>query len=131
MYDTYHFFERIMDGKVVFVDREASVKDLQWNPHAQFKGVFLKHLIKGDSTGGKFSYHLVKISEGCEIGDHIHEGKYEVHEVVGGVGKGVMNGVEIVYEPGVMVVVPDSVVHKISADKGNLYILAKFIPALL
>ena len=79
---------------------------------------FLKHLIKGDSTGGKFSYHLVKISEGCEIGDHIHEGKYEVHEVVGGVGKGVMNGVEIVYEPGVMVVVPDSVVHKISADKG-------------
>ena len=42
-----------------------------------------------------------------------------------------MNGVEIVYEPGVVVVVPDSVVHKISSGKGNLYILAKFVPALL
>jgi hypothetical protein len=28
MYDTYHFFERIMDGKMVFVDREANVKEL-------------------------------------------------------------------------------------------------------
>ena len=131
MVDPYYFSGRILGGKMVFVDGEANAGDLQWNPHGEFKGVFLKHLIKGDSTQGKFSYHLVKILEGCEIGDHIHEGKWEVHEVAGGVGRGVMNGVEIVYEPGVVVAVPDGVVHRIASGKGDLYILAKFISALL
>lgn len=131
MCDAYEFVEKIIKGKMVYLDRELHVKNLEWNPHAAFKGVFLKHLIKGDSSDGKFSYHLVKIAEGFEIGDHIHEGKWELHEVVGGVGSGVMAGKEIVYEPGVTVVVPDSVVHRITAGKGDLYILAKFIPALL
>lgn len=131
MVDPYYFSKKVMDGKMVLVDGEANVEDLQWNPHAEFKGVFLKHLIKGDSTRGKFSYHLVKILEGHEIGDHIHADKWEVHEVAGGSGRGVMNGVEIAYEPGVTVIVPDGVVHRVVSGKGDLYILAKFVPALI
>jgi len=118
-------------GKIVYLDKEFSVTDLDWNPHPSFEGVFLKHLVKGESSDGKFSCHLIRIKDGFEIGDHIHEGKWELHEVIGGVGKGVMAGKEIVYELGVTVVVPENVKHKIVADNGDVYLLAKFIPALL
>lgn len=128
----YHFVERILAGKIGFFDREdLTVQDLAWQPHAKFKGVFQKNLVKGENSGGKFSCHLIKIGDGCEIGNHIHEGNWELHEVVGGTGLGYMAGREIVYEPGVTVVVPESVEHKIVADKGDVYILAKFIPALI
>lgn len=118
-------------GKIVYLDKEFSVTDLDWNPHPSFEGVFLKHLVKGASSDGKFSCHLIRIKDGFEIGDHIHEGKWELHEVIGGIGKGVMAGKEIVYELGVTVVVPENVKHKIVADNGDVYLLAKFIPALL
>ncbi len=128
----YHFVERILAGKIGYLGQEdLVVEDLEWYPHAKFKGVFQKNMVKGDTNGGKFSCHLVKIEDGFEIGDHIHEGRWELHEVVGGTGLGYMAGREIVYEPGVTVVVPDSVEHKIVANRGDVYILAKFIPAMI
>jgi len=128
----YHFVERILAGTVGYFDqKDVIIEGLEWQPHAKFKGVFQKHLVKGDTNGGKFSCHLVKIEDGFEIGEHIHEGRWELHEVVGGAGLGYMAGREIDYEPGVTVVVPDSVEHKIVANNGDVYILAKFIPALI
>jgi mannose-6-phosphate isomerase-like protein (cupin superfamily) len=128
----YLFVERIMAGKVGYFDRDdLTIENLEWQPHAKFKGVTQKHLVKGETNGGKFSCHLIKIGNGFEIGTHIHEGNWELHEVVGGTGIGYMAGREIVYEPGVTVVVPEGVEHKIVADKGDVYILAKFIPALI
>lgn len=128
----YHFVERILAGKIGYFDREdLTIKEEEWQPHAKFKGVFQKNLVKGANSGGKISCHLIKIADGFEIGNHIHESNWELHEVVGGAGLGYMGGREYVYEPGVTVVVPEGVEHKIVADKGDVYILAKFIPALI
>ncbi|MFA4886029.1 MAG: cupin [Desulfotomaculaceae bacterium] len=121
----------ISEGEIVYLDKKFNVEALDWNQHPSFAGVFLKHLVKGESSDGKFSCHLIRIKDGFEISDHIHEGKWELHEVIGGIGKGVMAGQEIVYKHGVTVVVPESVQHKIVADNGDVYLLAKFIPALL
>lgn len=121
----------ISEGKIVYPDKDFSVTDLDWNPHPSFTGVFLKHLVKGDSSDGKFSCHLIRIKDGFEIGDHVHDDKWEFINVIDGVGKGVIAGKEIVCELGVAMVVPESVHHKIVADNGDVYLLAKFIPALL
>ncbi|MDD2443240.1 MAG: cupin [Desulfotomaculaceae bacterium] len=121
----------ISEGKIVYLEKEFDVENLDWNPHASFPGVYLKHLVKGESSDGKFSCHLIRIDNGFEISDHIHEDKWELHEVIGGVGKGVLAGKEIVYKLGVTVVVPEKVPHKIVADNGDVYLLAKFIPALI
>lgn len=118
-------------GKIVYLDKEFDVSKLDWNPHPSFTGVQLKHLVKGESTSGKFSCHLIRVTHGFEIGDHIHDGKWETHEVIGGVGKGYLAGKEIVYKLGTTVVVPENITHKVVADKGDLYLLAKFIPALV
>lgn len=123
--------KRISEGKIVYPEKEFSVTDLDWNPHPSFTGVFLKHLVKGDSSNGKFSCHLIRITDGFEIGDHVHEGKWELIDVIGGAGKGVIAGKEIACELGVTMVVPAYVQHKIVADDGDVYLLAKFIPALL
>jgi len=121
----------LSEGKIVYTDKEFDVKDLAWNPHPNFSGVFLKHLVNGDSSDGKFSCHLIRIEDGFEIGEHVHDGKWEFINVVGGVGKGEIAGKKIVCELGVSMVVPENVKHRIVAGSGDVYLLAKFIPALL
>jgi quercetin dioxygenase-like cupin family protein len=121
----------LSEGKIVYTDKEFDVKDLAWNPHPNFSGVFLKHLVKGVSSDGKFSCHLIRIEDGFEIGEHVHDGKWEFINVVGGVGKGEIAGKKIVCELGVSMVVPENVKHRIVAGSGDVYLLAKFIPALL
>lgn len=121
----------LSEGNIVYTDKELKVKDLEWNPHPSFAGVFLKHLVKGDSSDGKFSCHLIRIKDGFEIGEHIHDGKWEFINIVGGEGKGEIAGKEIVCELGVSLVVPENVKHRIVADHGDVFLLAKFIPALL
>ncbi len=121
----------LSEGKIVYTDKELNVTDLEWNPHPSFTGAFLKHLVKGDATGGKFSCHLIRIQDGFEIGEHVHDGKWEFINIVGGVGKGEIAGKETVCELGVSLVVPENVKHRIVAGNGDVYLLAKFIPALL
>lgn len=123
--------KELSGGRIVYTDKELNVTELDWNPHPSFTGVFLKHLVKGDSSGGKFSCHLIRIKDGFEIGEHIHNDKWEFINIVGGVGKGEIAGKEIVCEPGVSMVVPENVKHRIEAGSGDVYLLAKFIPALL
>lgn len=121
----------LSEGKLVYTDKELAVPDLEWNPHPSFTGVFLKHLVKGDSSDGRFSCHLIRIKDGFEIGEHIHDGKWEFIDIVGGTGKGELAGKKFACELGVSMVVPENVKHKIVADSGDVYLLAKFIPALL
>ncbi len=118
-------------GKIVCIGKEVNAKDMDWNAHAKFNGVFLKHLVKGEDTDGKFSCHLVKVESDCEIGEHIHEDKWELHEIISGEGKGILTGKEISLKPGVSVVIPKGIKHKVIASKDDLYLLAKFIPALV
>lgn len=125
------WLDQLETGKVVTLARESAISEQPWLPRLQFKGVYIKHLITGEATQGQFSCHLVKVEAGGELGWHTHEGKWELHEVVGGCGTGFLAEQEIAYVPGTDVVVPPDVPHRILAGEEPLYILAKFVPALL
>jgi quercetin dioxygenase-like cupin family protein len=117
-------------GKVVYQDREIDIEKLEWNKNVN-KGVYLKHIIKGEDTEGKFSCHIVKIESGCEIALHTHECNWELHEVIVGEGKCILEDKEVGYSVGTLSVIPQGIEHKVMAIKGDLYLFAKFIPALL
>lgn len=81
--------------------------------------MLLKHLLKGEDTGGLFSSHLVRVDPGHDIGEHLHEGRYELHEIVGGAGVCHTRGEELRYVPGVSALMHPDVLHRITAgDQG-------------
>lgn len=106
-------------------------KDLPWNPHPKFTGVFLKHLMTGRDTGGRMSLHHVRVYPGCSIGDHAHPSQVEIHDVLEGEGTCVLAGTEIPYLPGVMGLMPADTVHRIEAGDRGLLLLATFSPPLV
>ncbi|MCP4109701.1 MAG: cupin domain-containing protein [Desulfobacteraceae bacterium] len=119
------------NGIIACFDKDMEAGVIEWNEHPKFKGVFLKHLIKGADTDGQLSCHIVKVDPGCMLDEHIHEGEWELHEVIEGHGNGIMNSREIPYHPGRMTVIPKSAKHKVVAGSDGLTLLAKFFPALL
>ncbi len=123
--------KKISEGKISFLDSDVDTGSLEWNAHPAFRGVFLKHLVKGDTTNNKFSCHLVKIEAGCEIGEHVHKSNWELHEPIESTGRGFIKEKEIRYEKGVSAVIPEGVKHKVVADNEDLYLLTKFVPALV
>jgi len=113
-------------------DAEADLSALPWNPHPSFTGVALKHLVTGAQTGGALSAHLVRIQAGCLLETHTHPGSLELHEVARGAGVCALGEKNVRYAPGVCGLIPAGVAHSVRADAGeDLYILAKFAPALL
>ena len=124
-------FDRF-DGGTVNANREAKAADsLPWNPSPAFAGVSLKHLVTGAETGGRFSAHLVRLEPGAEIGEHVHETSWELHEVADGSGECLLDGQAIPYEPGLIAVMPENAPHRVRAGRDGLCLLAKFVPALL
>lgn len=121
----------IEEGRIFCGGGVAGASELPWHEHPVFTGVALKHLITGKDTGGKFSSHLVRVKGGCEIGEHVHAGKWELHEVVQGDGRCIIEGRQVDYRQGVAAVVPADIPHVVKAGDDDLYILAKFAPALL
>ncbi|WP_424358546.1 cupin domain-containing protein [Methanocella sp. MCL-LM] len=122
---------KFRDGRIIADGRSATVESLPWNEHSTFKGVYLKHLVTGSMTGGRLSCHLIRIEAGHAIGDHVHADKHELHEIISGRAEADVNGKPFVYEPGVVSVIPEGVRHRIVADREDVYLLAKFFPALL
>lgn len=118
-------------GTIYLPASGKKAEDLPWVEHKAFKGVFLKHLIKGEDTGGALSCHLVRINSGCCIDHHTHEGKLEVHEVIEGSGNCQVNDEFIPYMPGSVALIPADIDHKVVAGKEGIFLLAKFSPALL
>ena len=110
---------------------ERSVDGQDWTPHPVFGGVWMKHLIKGEDTGGLLSCHLVRVEKGCEIGAHIHEASLELHEVLSGEGVCRMDGRDTEYLPGTCMVIPAGESHTVEARGCELRLMAKFTPALL
>lgn len=105
--------------------------DIVWNRHPDFDGVEVKNIVSGNETGGKFSYHLVRIAPEKTIGNHIHTLQVETHEVISGTGRCVNNGRELAYETGVISIFPTGAPHEVSAGPHGLCLFAKFIPALV
>ena len=110
---------------------DCAVNEIGWNPHPTFKGVFMKHVVTGADTNGRLSCHLVRIEPGCEIGDHIHAGKMELHEVMAGEGRCEIGDETVDYAPGTIAYIPDDIHHRVMAGKDGLELLAKFSPALI
>lgn len=118
-------------GYVVSLTKDMNIDECTWNQHPTFAGVALKHLVCGADTEGQFSAHIVHIKPGCAIGEHTHPGKWEMHEVIAGNGECLLNTKKIAYQAGSATIFPPDVHHQVTAKDEDLYILAKFIPALL
>ena len=108
-----------------------ATESIAWTPHPAFAGVSMKHLVTGADTNGTSSVHLVRVNPGCCIGDHIHNGKTEIHQVVAGVGRCLLEEREIAYAEGVVAVIPADRPHSVFAGESGLFLLAVFSPALL
>ena len=104
--------------------------NIEWQKHPKFNGVFTKNLFSGKDSGNNLSAMLVKIEPNCEIGNHIHEGKAELHEVIYGEGVTVVNDKSIAYKPGIISLIPADVPHSVKADNSGIILLAKFTPPL-
>jgi len=118
-------------GKLFTLSNIKSFSNLEWIPHKEFSGVALKNLLTSSDTDNEISYHLVKIDPGCEIGIHIHKDSTEIHEVICGIGVLTIDDKEQRYFPGNISVIPKKAEHKVRAGNDGLYLLAKFIPALV
>lgn len=128
--DNKNLFEKFNEGRLLLPDVMVSFDNIPWSEHPAYEGVELKHIITSEKTDGKFSFHLVRIAPNKKIGSHIHEKQLETHEVISGVGVCVNNGVELLYEAGVISIFPIGVPHEVVAGDDGLYLFAKFIPAL-
>lgn len=118
-------------GRLRLPDTDAPFSEIPWTKHQTFDGVELKHIVTARETGGQFSYHLVRIAPRKAIGSHAHSIQLETHEVIAGTGVCVNGGKELLYEPGVISILPMGVSHAVTAGPDGLYLFAKFIPALV
>ncbi|MDD4254006.1 MAG: cupin domain-containing protein [Methanofollis sp.] len=116
------------NGAMLFPTHELEAKDAPWYQHPEWKGVFLKDLVLGNDTGDAFSYHLVRVQGGCEVGDHVHSDQWEWNAILRGSGVFVFDEKEIPFQPGYTFATPPGVRHMVSAGSEELMLLAVFIP---
>jgi quercetin dioxygenase-like cupin family protein len=129
--DQKHITEIFEQGAVLFPDFETDAAEKPWCPHPAWKGVFLKDLVTGKETDGKFSYHLVRVSKDCEVMDHDHKTQWEWNLIVSGNGVFVIGDKEVTIAPGQTYVTPPGIHHIVSAGDEDLMLLAIFTPALV
>jgi quercetin dioxygenase-like cupin family protein len=118
-------------GTVSLPDLEIEAVAKPWYSHPAWSGVFLKDLVTAKETGGKFSYHLIRVWKNKEVMDHDHETQWEWNQIISGKGVFVIGDKEVPLVPGQTFVTPPGVHHTVSADDEDLTLLALFSPALL
>lgn len=118
-------------GAVFFPGSETEANARPWYPHPAMKGVFLKDLVTAKESGGKFSYHLVRVWKDCEVIDHNHETQWEWNLVISGKGVFIIGDKEVTITPGQTFVTPPKNNHTVSAGHQDLSLLALFVPALV
>lgn len=123
-------FEAFNHGELRLPDQTVAFEQIPWSKHPVFEGVELKHIVTSKDTDGEYSFHLVRIAPNKSILDHIHDPQLETHEVIAGKGICINNGSELIYEPGVISIMPTKVHHEVHAGEEGLYLFAKFFPAL-
>jgi quercetin dioxygenase-like cupin family protein len=121
----------IADGTIHFYNRSENISEVEWTKHPKFKGVYIKHMIKGADTCTLFSSHLVKIDPDCRLERHYHENQLELHEVLEGNGTCLLINERFDYNLGKMALIPKGEMHMVQANENGLTILAKFFPAIL
>ena len=123
-------FDAFNNGRLVIPEKTIMFDQIEWSKHPTFEGVELKHIVTGNDTEGKFSYHLVRIASGKAIKNHIHETQLETHEIIAGFGTCINDGKKLKYEAGVISIIPAKIPHEVVAGEDGLYLFAKFMPAL-
>jgi len=121
----------MVNGSITSVDRVQTVQDIPWVQHPRFQGVLMRHLVTGAETGGMLSCHMVRMNPDAVLAEHVHEGQWELHEVVEGEGRFFLGACETAYSPGCLGIIPKGTVHKVVAGKNGMVLLAKFFPALM
>ena len=119
------------NGSIFSIQGTTQSCTVGYMPHAKFKGVALKHLVRGEQTGGLLSCHLVKVDPFCSLETHCHPDNLEIHQVISGTGECSLADVFTNYAPGMVSVIPQNIPHRVTAEEEPLYILATFSPALL
>lgn len=118
------------NGSIFSLQGAVKADAIEFKPHAKFKGVALKHLVRAEQTEGLLSCHLVKVDSFCSLAGHCHPDNLEIHQVVSGEGEGLLAGAAVKYAPGTVTIIPKNVPHQVTAGQDPLYILAVFSPAL-
>lgn len=116
---------------VQYMDKEENICDLEWCDHPKFKGVSMKHIIRGESTGGMLSCHMVRVMPGCCLELHTHEDNLEIHEVMEGKGTCLIDQKEIFYQRGIAAIIPKGTPHMVKAGEKGILLMARFSPALI
>lgn len=119
------------NGSIYSLQGAAKADTIEFTPHAKFKGVALKHLVRAEQTGGLLSCHLVKVDSFCSLASHSHPDNLEIHQVISGAGEGLLAEAPVGYAAGTVTVIPKNVPHQVTAGAEPLYILAVFSPALV
>jgi len=117
-------------GAVISPTQEIDAADRPWYSLPGSHGVFLKDMVTGKETGGKFSYHLVRIEKNCEVPDHDHETQWEWNMILRGKGTFLLGDKEVTIQPGQSFATPPKNHHTVSAGDEELSLLAVFVPAL-
>jgi len=123
-------FDQLDRGRIEYTDRMADAGEISWKQHPVYAGVSLKPLISFEDAGGRFCSLLVSLEPGHEIGEHIHNDQWELHEVLDGTGICIILEKEVDYEPGVCALIPDGRRHRVIAGEQGLSLLAKYIPSV-
>jgi quercetin dioxygenase-like cupin family protein len=127
-----HCANILTTGSTVYTLAESrNAETLPWRPHPAFAGVSLRHLVTGADTEGALSCHIVRLMPGAKLASHVHDGQWELHEVVSGSGTAELGEATAAYVPGVSAVIPRGTAHAVTAGEDGLCLLAKFFPALV
>ena len=119
------------NGAVIFPGHTTDAADRPWRAPPGSNGVFLKDLATGEETGGKFSYHLVRIEKNGEVADHDHETQWEWNMILRGKGTFLLGDKEVTIQPGQSFATPPKNHHTVSAGDEELSLVAVFVPALV
>jgi len=119
------------EGSIIFPDCTGEVDSKPWYSPPGWDGVFLKDLITDKETDGKFSYHIVRIQEHCEVPDHDHNTQWEWNLILNGNGSFQLDKKNVFVKTGQTFATPPGIHHTVKAGNRELILLAMFVPALV
>lgn len=123
-------WQAIDEGKITSAGSPADTTEAPWGPHPKFDGVWLRTIIAGAGTDGRFSVHHVRVDPGREIGEHAHHDQTELHQVLLGDGYCELEGRALDYQPGAIAVMPADEIHRVVAGSHGLVLQVVFCPPL-
>jgi quercetin dioxygenase-like cupin family protein len=118
------------EGSIIFPKYSTDANSKPWYNPPGWNGVFLRDLITENETRGKFTYHLVRIQDHCEVPKHDHATQWEFNLILSGNGQFLFGNEKIPIKIGQTYITPPGTNHTVQAKTRDLVLLALFIPAM-